>query len=336
MKRKFKFLFPLILTTFAVTGCSFISIEEAETIKEVVVDQTVLDNYYKDYDLTETGGYLELELQKMCFEKHTNWVTYGQVNGYFNRKTKKENGKTVVVQNSAEAIGDGSDKNQFFYTGKEASSVGTREHVWPCANSGSLWVHDKNAGIRYVDYSNYIGGGSDLYHIRTANTKVNTARGNSKFVDFKDEEFDAIRSGVTEYGENGGKWNIKIQGYETTSSGEIQYAQKCEPDNNMKGDVARIILYIYIHYRNRGYYPEGEQVSGNYTYVFKDMLGALSLQNIMGYTSDEKCMEVLKAWNKLDPPSNVEKLRNDTVQKIQGNRNPFVDYPNLVDRMFED
>ena len=328
MKRKLRILFPIVLTSFAVTGCSFISIEDAEGEKEVevVVDKTVLDNYYKDYDLTETGVYLELELQRMCFEKHKNWVTYGQVNSYFSKTSNRE---------SVEGI-PGTSKNEWFYTGKEASGTGTREHVWPCANSGTLWIHDKTAGIRYVDYSYYIGGGSDLYHIRTANTTVNTARGNSKFVDFDDEEFDAIRGGVTEVGENNGKYNIKIQGYETTSSGGIQYAQKCEPDDHMKGDVARIVLYVYTHYLNRGYYPEGQKVSGNYTYVFKDMLGALSLQNIMGYTSDEKCKEVLKAWNKLDPPSNVEKQRNDTVQKIQGNRNPFVDYPNLVDKMFDD
>ncbi len=53
----------------------------------------------------------------------------------------------------------------------------------------------------------------------------------------------------------------------------------------------------------------------------------------MGYDSEERCLEVLKAWNKLDAPSNVEKLRNETVQKIQGNRNPFVDHPELVDQL---
>ena len=47
-----------------------------------------------------------------------------------------------------------------------------------------------------------------------------------------------------------------------------------------------------------------------------------------------KTYEILKAWNKIDPPSEVEKLRNDTVEKIQGNRNPFVDYPKLVNNLF--
>ena len=173
-----------------------------------------------------------------------------------------------------------------------------------------------------------------MYHIRTANTTVNTARGNSKFVDFDDEEFDAIRGGVTEVGENNGKYNIKIQGYETTSSGGIQNAQKCEPDDHMKGDVARIVLYVYIHYCERGVTPEGGVKSGSNTFNYSDMTGSLALTDIMGYEDEARCKEKLVEWSKLDPPSDVEKLRNTTVQKIQGNRNPFVDYPELVDKIF--
>ena len=70
-------------------------------------------------------------------------------------------------------------------------------------------------------------------------------------------------------------------------------------------------------------------------YIYFDMTGSLPLTNYMGYQSEDKCKEVLKLWNKLDPVSDVEKLRNNTVQKIQGNRNPFVDYPELVDQIFE-
>ena len=54
----------------------------------------------------------------------------------------------------------------------------------------------------------------------------------------------------------------------------------------------------------------------------------------MGYSTNKKCQEVLKEWNELDPPSAVEKLRNNTVQKVQGNRNPFVDYPEIANYIF--
>lgn len=329
---KKRFILPALLTALSLSSCTFISIEDNtdDQQQQVIVDPVVIDRFYTNYDLTKTGGRLVNELQKMCFEKHTKWITYGQLNSYFSKTT---------TRNSAEAIADGSKVNQWFYTGKEASGVGTREHVWPCANSAALWVHDNPGGgsfsPHYVDASYYVGGGSDLFHVRTCNSDVNTARGNSRFVDFDDPEQITYKSSTVQVGENNGKWNITLYGADQTSAGKYQYASKAEPDDNMKGDVARIILYVYVHYGERGITPEGGVKSSSYTYNYSDMTGSLSLTNIMGYDTEDRCKEVLKAWNKLDAPSTVEKLRNDTVQKIQGNRNPFVDYPNLVDQMFQ-
>jgi deoxyribonuclease-1 len=41
----------------------------------------------------------------------------------------------------------------------------------------------------------------------------------------------------------------------------------------------------------------------------------------------------LKKWNKEDPVDQEEMDRNDAIEKAQGNRNPFIDYPNVVDRI---
>lgn len=43
-------------------------------------------------------------------------------------------------------------------------------------------------------------------------------------------------------------------------------------------------------------------------------------------------LEVVKKWNAEEPPSTAERLNNDDVSRHQGNRNPFVDLPELVDR----
>lgn len=42
---------------------------------------------------------------------------------------------------------------------------------------------------------------------------------------------------------------------------------------------------------------------------------------------------ILRAWHDQDPPDARERERNDRVQAVQGNRNPFVDFPQLVDRI---
>ena len=43
---------------------------------------------------------------------------------------------------------------------------------------------------------------------------------------------------------------------------------------------------------------------------------------------------VLRQWSDQDPVSEQETLRNTAVQRLQGNRNPFVDCPVLLDRIF--
>lgn len=342
---KKRFLFPLLVSALALTGCAvkikdfvlfgvvngeflfFTKIDsnnEETVIPDYEVDKTIIDNHYTNYDLTKTGGRLQLELQKYCFDKHVNWIRYGQINSYY---------VTTTSRDSTEAISKGSKINEWYYTGKlkEGTSGSNREHVWPCANSGGLWDHNADkSSPHYVDNTNYVGGGSDLYHVRLCESKVNTARGNSRFVSFDDPEWSGMKASTLEYGESGGKYTIRLYNYETTTSGGVQFAKQAEPADEMKGDVARLILYVYIHYLDRGEYPEGEIKSG---YKYSDVVGGLSLSSVMGYNSEERSLEVLQAWNKLDPPSSVEKLRNDTVQKIQGNRNPFVDYPQLVDQL---
>lgn len=328
---KKRFIFPVLLAVLSLTACDFtlFSVEKNEGEKEVEVDPATLEAYYQGCDLTKTGGRLLVELQKHSFEKHKVWIKYGQINSYYS---------TTTNRNSTEAIADGSKVNEWYYTGKQkaGTSGSNREHVWPCANSSGLWTHDKptsgNFSPFYVDNSNYVGGGSDLYHVRLCESDVNTARGNSRFVSFDDPEYQDYKSSAVEVGENEGKYVIKVYGA-SESNGKWTFANKTEVDDHMKGDVARLVLYVWMHYTDRGVTPSGSVKSGTNTFNYSDMTGSLNLSSVMGYDDEERCLEVLKAWNKLDAPSNVEKLRNQTVQKIQGNRNPFVDHPELVDAL---
>jgi endonuclease I len=43
--------------------------------------------------------------------------------------------------------------------------------------------------------------------------------------------------------------------------------------------------------------------------------------------------EVLKAWNWQDPPDDWERTRNSRIEQIQDTRNPFVDCPEIADRI---
>ncbi len=84
----------------------------------------------------------------------------------------------------------------------------------------------------------------------------------------------------------------KVAGY--YKSGEF------EPLDNVKGDCARVVLYDYVL----------SSSMSSVTVVFESV-------------------DTLLAWNKSDPVDTYEMSRNDSVESIQGNRNPFVDYPEL-------
>ena len=38
-------------------------------------------------------------------------------------------------------------------------------------------------------------------------------------------------------------------------------------------------------------------------------------------------------WNRQDPPDAAERRRNDMVEAFQGNRNPYIDNPELADQV---
>jgi endonuclease I len=89
-----------------------------------------------------------------------------------------------------------------------------------------------------------------------------------------------------------------------------------EPNDEIKGDLARIYFYMATCYEGQAEDWNGESFGGT-TY-----------QPFSQWTYD-----MLVRWSKLDPVDEVERARNNAVYRsdVQGNRNPFVDYPGLED-----
>jgi deoxyribonuclease-1 len=73
-----------------------------------------------------------------------------------------------------------------------------------------------------------------------------------------------------------------------------------EPPTPHKGNVARAIFYFSTRYK-------------------------------MNIDASEEA--TLKEWHRLDPVDTEEKARNERIFALQRNRNPFVDFPELVDRI---
>ena len=85
-----------------------------------------------------------------------------------------------------------------------------------------------------------------------------------------------------------------------------------EPAKEFKGDIARALLYISVRYMN-----EDDNFATNLI-IDKSQFKPWAL-------------EMLKKWHKIDPVSQKEIDRNNTIFAIQHNRNPFIDHPELVE-----
>ena len=150
-----------------------------------------------------------------------------------------------------------------------SGSIGwNREHVW-AKSLGGLQNE---------------GAGADLHHVRPDDVTTNAKRGNLKF------------------GNADGGSEVKGSTLVSGALGGYAKGSYFEPLDNVKGDVARICLYVYARY--------GGELSkcSNITNVFESV-------------------DVLLDWCESDPVDTWEMGRNEVVGKIQGNRNVFIDYP---------
>ena len=115
-------------------------------------------------------------------------------------------------------------------------------------------------------------------------------------------------------------WN----GSFATGSGSEYGLQKvfC-PADEYKGDFARAYFYIAtcygdsLQWTNSG--DAAKAMTNNHWQEFQPWL-----------------RDLLVSWHRMDPVSDKEKQRAIEVNKIQGNRNPYIDYPELVEYIWGD
>jgi len=132
------------------------------------------------------------------------------------------------------------------------------------------------------------GPGTDVHNLRPADQERNSTRSNNKFTD---------GSGNSAIVSTNGGWY---------------------PGDEWKGDVARIVMYMYTRYHGTG-----TQVSET---------NCLPVNVGFGTTLsvDPYMIDLFLKWNVEDPVSPFEANRNEILAGIQGNRNPYIDNPYLA------
>ena len=150
---------------------------------------------------------------------------------------------------------------------------------------------------------------TDVFHVYPTDIAVNSQRGN--------EPYGVCANGVrlpsVKYVARGKLGMISYPGY---------YGTVFEPDDEYKGDLARTYFYMVTCYKNELPTWPG---SPNLNY---------SLNKYKAFST--WTINMLMEWTRLDPVSEKEIKRNDAVYKIQNNRNPFIDCPELAEYIWGD
>ena len=143
------------------------------------------------------------------------------------------------------------------------------------------------------------GAYKDLFHLYPADASANESKNNLPLGEVTGTP--GFDNGVTKTGKNG---------FETA------YTDNCfEPADEYKGDFARSYFYIASVYENLAPLMQSPMTYTNNTYPF----------------FKPWAIDLLLKWNKQDPVSTKELTRIEAVYNLQGNRNPFIDYPNLAE-----
>ena len=145
---------------------------------------------------------------------------------------------------------------------------------------------------------------TDVFHIYPTDIKVNSQRSNNPYGVCAN----GTRLTYGSYVAKGKLGSSTYPGY----SGTV-----FEPDDEYKGDLARTYFYMVTCYKNELPSWPG---SPNLNYG-QNKYKAFSTWTI----------NMLMEWSRLDPVSEKEIKRNDAVYGIQGNRNPFIDHPELAE-----
>ena len=142
---------------------------------------------------------------------------------------------------------------------------------------------------------------SDAFHVYPTDGKVNGIRSNHPH-----GETNAAPIGGKALGKIG---KSSVSGY----SGTVY-----EPDDEYKGDIARTYFYFVTCYEDQlSPFDRNDVLTGDtypsLTYWFYNLM---------------------LDWHREDPVSEKELVRNEAVYEYQNNRNPFIDYPELVEHIW--
>ena len=156
---------------------------------------------------------------------------------------------------------------------------------------------------------------SDIVHVVPTNSSSNSDRGDKPLAEVGQKSLKC----TTTYCIFG---TCKTPGY----TGAVY-----EPNDEIKGDIARIYFYMATRYEDVILNWKGNKDNSETAAAVIDHNGGSKYKPFKQWY-----MNMLLRWAKEDPVNEIEIARNNGVKQVQNNRNPFVDYPGLEDYIWGD
>jgi endonuclease I len=194
--------------------------------------------------------------------------------------------------------------------------VWNREHLWP-----QSYGVGESSGLPY-DAPPRV----DMHALVPSHAALNSARGNRVFSQILDQEDEACAEWSTAWTDG-----RSCESPVSTASGVVGDAGSAsiggfwQPPSSMKGFVARAMLYMALRY-------DGDETDTHDLRLAQEA-SKPSLENETTYYAFGRLSDLLR-WHASFAVADWERERNDAVCLAQGNRNPFVDHPELVSKVF--
>lgn len=226
--------------------------------------------YYSTVNFSLTGSELKEELAELITETHIYELIY------------TPDVWNVIKQGDLDPENTNNVLLLYGYNNNDGNAMTdrTRDKDLSChtLNCTGLWVREhtypRSLGNPNLEYT---GPGSDAHHLRAIDSQMNSSRSNRRFT------------------QGSGNAGI-VNGF-------------FYPGDEWKGDVARMMMYMYLRYQSQ------------------------CLATVVGTGSTTYSMDmpdIFLEWNEQDPVSQYELNRNNAIESMQGNRNPFIDNPYLA------
>lgn len=201
-----------------------------------------------------------------------------------------------------------------FYTGVSFKNTWDGGVTW---NREHVWCKNRSNGL-YTDVSSDSkrGAGADIHQLKPSFQSVNSSRKDKFYSDLNKQGNELM--------------------YEGMATGNYSNNISFEPRDDIKGDIARILMYMYTHYSSE-VSTNIERLNATDT-ASSSKSGDLKITDIIYVESSlaSDAWNIILKWNELDKVDYFEVKRNEYCASVTGVRNPFIDHPEFATMIWDE